>query len=339
MKRYILWEQAIGEQRAAIYEGQQCVELYVWRQSSHLHPRLGDEYGAVISSIDKNMGLVFLDMGAAIYGGLKLTAQKGLPHFHQGQHIEVCITREAFADKVAGARFLRLGHSKKLGRLKGGDLIGFLHQRFGSDIPIKLGRVDLIEAATERELHLPGGGSICIDFTRALVAIDVDKGSRATGFMASMQAINLIVREIRRRLIGGLIVIDFPNLRQNSQRETIMGQLEEAFSTDLQKVKIAPISRFGLVEISRARLGPGLDEVLNDRYGHPSVETQALQALRALEREGQVQGGARLRLSIPEAVYDWLQSGIIDWHAQLENRMGARFDIVQNSQFSISQMC
>ena len=78
-----------------------------------------------------------------------------------------------------------------------------------------------VDEAAETELSIAGGGSIAIERTRALTAIDIDKGGANSGFDVSVAACDLIASQLRLRGLGGLFVIDFPNLRRVKQREKI----------------------------------------------------------------------------------------------------------------------
>ena len=88
--------------------------------------------------------------------------------------------------------------------------------------------------------------------------------------------------------------------------------------------------------MTRSRTGPSLDEILTDRFGRLSPETEALEALRKLEREGRSSPGGQLVMTVTEPVYDWLQSGIIDWKTPLTERLGARFSVQSGTGFSVS---
>ena len=115
-----------------------------------------------------------------------------------------------------------------------------------------------------------------------------------------------------------------------------MEQLELAFAEDINPVKFAPLSRFGVVEMTRARTGPSLDEIVVDRFGNRTTETQVLECLRTLQSEGRVMPGAKLSMTVTQDVYDWLQSSLIDWKTPLTEKIGARFDVSPGARFSIS---
>jgi len=131
-------------------------------------------------------------------------------------------------------------------------------------------------------------------------------------------------------------VIDFPNLRQPKHRTSLLKNLEKVFETDSAIIKIAPMSRFGCIEMTRSIDDLSLDARLNDRYGNPTIETQALRAIRRLEREGRSHGGAQLTLHAPQTILDWLEATPLAWHEALANRIGARFDVKLGDKVDVS---
>jgi len=92
------------------------------------------------------------------------------------------VTREAEAGKGPVLKFRALSKLDKTGRISGDNLQDFIAKRFNNNITFEFAQVNTIESALEREISVPGGGDIAIDFTRALVAIDVDKGAAQSGF-------------------------------------------------------------------------------------------------------------------------------------------------------------
>ena len=124
-----------------------------------------------------------------------------------------------------------------------------------------------IELAFKREISLPSGGSIVIDPTEAMVSIDVNsarstkgKDIESTAFATNMEAAKEIARQLRLRDLGGLIVIDFIDMHDEKHQQKIENTFRSAVQSDRARVQIASISRFGLLEISRQRLKPSLDE-------------------------------------------------------------------------------
>lgn len=122
-----------------------------------------------------------------------------------------------------------------------------------------------IENAYQREVQLPSGGSLVIDHSEALVAIDINssratKGSNIeeTAFNTNLEAAEEIARQLRIRDIGGLIVIDFIDMLQSSHQREVENCLRNALRQDRARIQIGRISRFGLLEMSRQRLGSSL---------------------------------------------------------------------------------
>ncbi len=118
-----------------------------------------------------------------------------------------------------------------------------------------------IEQIYRRQVQLPSGGSIVIDPTEALVAIDVnsgrtakDKDFEATIFLANMEAAVEIARQLRLRDLGGLIVVDFIDMRESRNIREVEKKVKASMKRDKAKVDISKISRFGLMQISRQKM-------------------------------------------------------------------------------------
>ena len=144
---------------------------------------------------------------------------------------------------------------------------------------------DAIDRALAERIPLPGGGWIAIDETRALTAIDVDAGS-GTALTANLEAADEIARQLRFQDIGGLIVVDFIDMKGKAGRQRLTKRLDRALADDPRGVRRSGPSPFGLVELNRPRVGPSLRQrLLNRPVPHPSAETAALALLRRAERE------------------------------------------------------
>ncbi len=326
MKRRCVIDDAIGETRAAVWEGKVLAELYTRRWTDEARPRIGDRFAGRVTRIEKSLAAAFIDLGGKIDGFLKFTTAPNAPRLTEGSRIEVEIIREAEGDKGPVVKFISASEETVPGRTSGKDLRTFIAERFPA-IKFEDAKVGTLLDAVQTDILVPGGGSISIERTRALTAIDIDSGNAVSPFSVAKAACPLIAHQLRLRGIGGLIVIDFPNLRQRKQREDIISELENSFKEDPNILKFSGLSRFGVVEMTRSRIGPSLDEILLDRSGQESVETQALEALRRLEQEGRAHPGAKLTLQVPTKVYDWLQSGIIEWKKPLSDRLGARYTL------------
>jgi len=327
MKRRCVIENCIGETRAAIYEGRKLVELYVRRESDANKPRQGDIFAGRVTKIDQSMGGAFIDIGTEHNGLVKFTNSPNAPRFTEGQMAEFEVSKATEIGKGPVLKYKQASKVDKPAKLSGDDLKTTIANRFNG-IEFAEAAVSVIDDATETELAIKGGGTICIERTRALVAIDVDKGTAVSSFDVCMAALPMIANELRLRGLGGLIVIDLPNLRQPRQRNTVFKAAERAFKDDPNNVKLAPLSRFGCLELTRYKPQLSLDEVLNNRIGSPTTETIALRSLRQLEREGRANPGAKLTITVRHHIFKWLEDSGLDWKTRLTNRIGARFEVI-----------
>jgi len=124
-----------------------------------------------------------------------------------------------------------------------------------------------IELAFQREISLPSGGSIVIDPTEAMTTIDINsarstkgKDIEETALKTNLEAAKEIARQLRLRDVGGLIVIDFIDMQNEDSQNKVENAFRRAVSSDRARIQMASISRFGLLEISRQRLKPSLNE-------------------------------------------------------------------------------
>jgi len=124
-----------------------------------------------------------------------------------------------------------------------------------------------IESAFQREISLPSGGSIVIDPTEAMVTIDVNssratrgKDIEETALATNMEAAVEIARQLRLRDLGGLVVIDFIDMQNETNQSRVLNAIRRAVHGDRARIQISEISRFGLLELSRQRLRPSLNE-------------------------------------------------------------------------------
>ena len=328
VKRRCVIDEAIGETRAAIYEGKALVELYTQRWSDEARPQIGDIYVGRITEISKDLGAAFIDLGTEQNGFLRFTMAEGAPRFKQGQYLRLSVTGERDDGKSVIVKYISVqtGIDKPF-RESRLSLKERMLKRFKDDLTFEDGLVNILDEACEREVALKGGGSISIERTRAMWVIDIDRGNNASGYEAGLAACKLIAKTVRIRGIGGLIAIDFPNLRQRAQRDDIYAALEAAFEADPHQIKIAPLSRFGVIEMTRSQGGQGLDAVMNNRAGQATMETRGLYAIRQLLSHALKAGGAQLTLEAPSGVYDWLERDAIGWKAAMQDKIGARFTL------------
>ena len=156
-----------------------------------------------------------------------------------------------------------------------------------------------IEKVFERNISLPSGGAIVIDLTEALTTIDVNSARATrrgnieeTALHTNLEAIDEIARQLRLRDLGGLIVIDFIDMTPSANQQRVENRLGEALKEDRARIRLGGISRFGLLEMSRQRLRPSLDDSSQrtcprcNGHGHiRTVESSALAVLRLMEEE------------------------------------------------------
>ena len=126
-----------------------------------------------------------------------------------------------------------------------------------------------LEKALRPRVWLPSGGCIVLQSTEALVSIDVNSGRytgkrslEETAFTINMEAVEEIVRQIRLRSLGGIIVIDFIDMSKKGHREALIAKLNETLKRDRAKSRILNISEFGLVEMTRKRSHRNLERVM-----------------------------------------------------------------------------
>jgi ribonuclease E len=177
-----------------------------------------------------------------------------------------------------------------------------------------------IETAFQHEVKLPSGGSLVIDPTEALVSVDVNssratKGSdiEETALTSNLEAADELARQMRLRDIGGLIVIDFIDMSQTKHQREVESRLREALKLDRARVQVGRISRFGLLEMSRQRLRPSLEESTatqcprcNGRGVIRDIKSLALALIRLIEEEAHKPRTSQVRAIVPVSVATFL---------------------------------
>ena len=157
-----------------------------------------------------------------------------------------------------------------------------------------------IDTAQQREVNLPSGGSVCIDQTEALVAIDINsakstKGSNIedTASKTNLEAATEIAKQLRLRDIGGLVVIDFIDMVSLKNKRQVEEAIWDAVALDRAKIQIGRISRFGLLEMSRQRLRPSLQE----RW-QQDISSLSTAVLRLIEEESAKENSLEIRAKV-----------------------------------------
>ncbi len=172
---------------------------------------------------------------------------------------------------------------------------------YNGDIPLfsKFQIESQIDTAYKREVRLPSGGAIVIDPTEALTSIDVNsaKATRGgdieeTALQTNIEAAEEIARQLRLRDVGGLVVIDFIDMSPLKNQREIENRMREAVRQDRARIQFSRLSRFGLLEMSRQRLRPSLEEssshvcpMCNGQGTCRDTQSLALSILRLIEEE------------------------------------------------------
>ena len=200
---------------------------------------------------------------------------------------------------------------------------------------------DQIESIYQPKVNLPSGGSIVIDATEALVAIDVNSGSTGKGqnfeetiFQANMEAAAELARQLRLRDLGGLIVVDFIDMRNRRHIREVEQQVKRAMKRDKARVDISHISKFGLMQISRQKLGAPIESGSHRVCPHckgrglvRSVETLALFYLRRIQTGASRKNVLRLECRFPLDVAGYLLNAKRRELADMEERHGVQIVI------------
>ncbi len=172
----------------------------------------------------------------------------------------------------------------------------------------------------ERRVPLPGGGSLVIDQTEALVAIDVNSGTfradddaEETAYQVNLRAAEEVARQIRLRDLGGVIVIDFIDMREERHRRAVERRLYECVERDRARTKVLRISRFGLVEMTRQRIRPSLKRSAYEACpccsgtGHvKTAESMAIEVMRSLMTSASLRDVKRVDVEVSQRVADFL---------------------------------
>ena len=201
-----------------------------------------------------------------------------------------------------------------------------------------------IEQAYERTVRLPSGGSIVLDQTEALTAVDVNS-SRATkggdieetALNTNLEAADEVARQMRLRDLGGLVVIDFIDMSSGKHQRMVEDRLQQALKLDRARVQIGKISRFGLLELSRQRLRPSLGESSQivcprcDGHGRMrSVESLSLSILRLAEEQAMKENTGQILVQAPPQIANYLLNEKRRALVEIETRHDAPIIIVSD---------
>lgn len=206
---------------------------------------------------------------------------------------------------------------------------------------------DQIESIYQPQVNLPSGGSIVIDPTEALVAIDVNSGSTSKGknfeesiFQANMEAASELARQLRLRDLGGLIVVDFIDMRNKRHVREVEKEVRIAMKRDKAKVDFSRISKFGLMQISRQKLGSPIEagayhvcQHCKGRGTVRAVETQALFYLRRIQTGASRNPVVKVECHFPLDVASYLLNNKRRELHELETKYSVEIVIIAEGNF------
>ncbi|MFM7282353.1 MAG: Rne/Rng family ribonuclease, partial [Planctomycetia bacterium] len=200
------------------------------------------------------------------------------------------------------------------------------------------------ECIFARRIELPSGGSVVFDQAEALVAIDINSGrTRTDGFdfeqialKTNLEAAPEIARQIRLRDLGGIIVVDFIDMMKSGHMRQVERLFREHLAKDRARFKIGRISQFGLLELTRQRLGPGM----NKKVFHtcPScrglgrvrtIESRAAAILRRLGSALTLKGFATVEVKAHPEVIGYLKNSCMEYLRALEYRTERQIRLIE----------
>ena len=199
-----------------------------------------------------------------------------------------------------------------------------------------------IETAFQREVRLSSGASVVIDPTEALVSIDINSARATKGADIEETALNInleaaeeVARQLRLRDVGGLIVIDFIDMVAPRSQRAVETKMREALEADRARVQVGRISRFGLMEMSRQRIRPSLDELTtevcprcNGQGRIRDIRSLALTILRVVEEECLKERSSIVRALVPTNTAAYLLNEKRREVAEIETRTETHVVIV-----------
>jgi Ribonuclease G/E len=330
-ERRLYLDAGVGETRGVVTLDGRPERLMISREGDVACQALGAEAVGRVRKVERQLALAFVDLGEGPDGVLNLRPE--MERLVEGQAVRVEIRSEARAGKGASLRLIGEGEGPP--RLLTpapsveDDLAAVAPRAQVVTGGVARAMADGAEAeALETVFPLPGGGSVAIETTRALIAVDVDLGeragsdakraTRATNFAALATA----ARVLRLKGEGGLVVIDLAG--RGHDGPALISGARLAFGPDNPGVAFGPISRFGTLELTVPRRRRALADRLLDAAGQITAETMALRLVRKLEREAVADPGARLEgraaPDVAEAVQHYLKA--------LTDRFGARLVLV-----------
>ena len=195
------------------------------------------------------------------------------------------------------------------------------------------------------EVYLPSGGSLVLNQTEALVAIDVNSGSSTkyynieeTAIKTNLEAATEIARQLRLRDMAGLVVIDFIDMEKFQNRRSVEKKLKESLKSDRSKIQVGKISSFGLLEMSRQRIRASIQEGVYTNCQHcdgtgllRSIDSRALEVLRNISDVSNRENIKKVDAEIPNEILNYLVNQKRNLLIDLESKKETSVNFYGNS--------
>lgn len=299
-RRIAFLDEGLGETRGGLLLDGRPERLILDRPGQEPRLGLGARLRARVREVEPALGLAFLDLGGGAEASLVFKPDS---RPRQGQALEVEIRSEPREGKLATVRVIGEAEGAPELLAPAPDLRHVLEMLAGEGELLTGAAAreaaDLAEAEILETIHpLPGGGSLAIEPTRALTAVDIDVGSRKGAEakkvtrQANMAGLAAAARLLRLKGLGGLVVIDLAG--RGHDGTALLGAARTAFAADNPGVSIGPVSRFGTLEMTLPRRSRPVIEQLRDPDGRVCAFTLAQRLVRRLEAEARAAPGAQL---------------------------------------------
>jgi len=330
-ERRIYLDVGVGETRGVVTLDGRPERLLISRDTDVACQALGAEVVGRVRKVERQLALAFVDLGEGPDGVLNL--RPDMDRLVEGQAVSVEVRSEARAGKGASLRLV--GEAEGPPRLLTpapsieDELAGLASRAQVVTGGVARAMADGAEGeALETVFTLPGGGTVAIEATRALIAVDVDLGERGGSDAkratraANFAALATAARVLRLKGEGGLVVIDLAG--RGHDGPALISGARLAFGPDNPGVAFGPISRFGTLELTVPRRRRSVADRLLDAAGQPTAQTLALRLIRQIEREAAADPGARIEArgapDVAAAADPYLKV--------LTDRFGARLSLV-----------
>lgn len=282
----------------------------------------------------------------------RIRGQKGPATIYQESDMIIRTIRDIFTSEIdtiyidepsayeRAREFLQIVMPKYVDRLKLYDKPEPLFHHYGIE--------EEIAKIQKRSVPLPQGGSIVVDQAEALVAIDVNSGNfradnnaEETAFQINLAAAKEIARQLRLRDLGGVIVNDFIDMREERHRRAVENALRDAVKRDRARTKILRMSAFGLIEMTRQRIRPSLKRSLYRECavcrgtGHiKTIESVSIECMRMLAYIGQRGNVRRIQLSVHPEIASYMQNNKRQDLANIEQKWNLMLNIIAKETLS-----